>query len=84
VTKRSSAGSRDKKKRKEKLYKRQDGQCAYCGISLEYGEMTLDHIIPLSKGGTNALSNLRGACMYCNRDKAANKDYHLNEWKRNE
>lgn len=28
--------------------------------------MTIDHIVPLSKGGTNNLGNLRGLCAKCN------------------
>jgi 5-methylcytosine-specific restriction endonuclease McrA len=27
---------------------------------------TLDHIVPLSRGGTNQPSNVRGACAHCN------------------
>ncbi len=39
-------------------------QCAYChtsGIPLE-----IEHIIPLSRGGTNRVSNLTLACRFCN------------------
>lgn len=41
-------------------------RCAYCKCT---GELTLDHFVPLSKGGTNTLGNLRLACAKCNNDK---------------
>jgi 5-methylcytosine-specific restriction endonuclease McrA len=40
-------------------------RCAYCGGPFE----EVDHVIPLSQGGTNWLSNLRPACSSCNRRK---------------
>lgn len=32
--------------------------------------MTVDHIIPLEKGGSNDLDNIQAACAVCNRFKA--------------
>lgn len=40
-------------------------RCAYCGGPYE----ELDHVIPLSRGGSNWASNLRPACRSCNRRK---------------
>lgn len=40
--------------------------CAYCGGVAD----TIDHILPTSRGGTNARKNLAPACMDCNRRKA--------------
>jgi len=37
--------------------------CALCGRA---AASTLDHIVPLHAGGTNALENLRPACAPCN------------------
>ena len=42
--------------------------CFYCGISLKGGGEK-DHIVPLSKGGSNWPSNITLACLRCNRDK---------------
>lgn len=40
--------------------------CAYCGGLAD----TIDHVLPTSRGGTNARKNLAPACMDCNRRKA--------------
>jgi len=40
--------------------------CEYCLKPIEFGKDTLDHRIPLSRGGTNAYSNLAIACLHCN------------------
>lgn len=43
--------------------------CAYCGDT--DGPFDVDHIVPRSKGGTNAIDNLTVACRACNRSKGA-------------
>lgn len=43
--------------------------CQWCGIRLGSDSATTDHIIPLSKGGTNEWKNLCLACVGCNTDK---------------
>ena len=44
-------------------------QCFYCGAAVE--KVTIDHVIPLSKGGRNLWMNLIGACMACNGSKSS-------------
>lgn len=48
-----------------------DGEhsCCYCGLSLEQKNYTLDHIIPIVRGGTNEAKNLRPCCEACNAEK---------------
>ena len=49
----------------------------YCGRSPPEVKLQLDHIFPVSKGGTNKLSNLVPACFECNngkRDKILKND----------
>lgn len=50
-------------------------RCAYCGAS---GDMQIEHVIPISKGGTHAIGNIVPACQNCNlskRDKEAEQWY---------
>jgi len=50
------------------LYAEQEGKCKYCNCSIEdYYEV--DHIVPVSKGGTDNPDNLTLACKKCNRSK---------------
>lgn len=49
-------------------------KCKWCGKQLDRNTCTVDHIIPLSKGGTNWVSNLVPACRPCNSSKQA-KDW---------
>lgn len=45
------------------------GKCAHCGKVISEGNVTVEHIIPLSKGGTNDMDNLVALCHDCNEDK---------------
>jgi 5-methylcytosine-specific restriction endonuclease McrA len=49
------------------LYLRDGLACVYCGQSVDDGvTLTLDHIVPVSKGGTNRPENLVTCCHTCN------------------
>ena len=52
-------------------------RCAYCGKLLSTHTATIDHIVPLSKGGTYDPDNLCWCCKKCNSAKGS-KLY--NEW----
>lgn len=52
------------------IYKKDNGKCYLCGKELLYSEMTLDHVMPLAKGGADCMENLRCCCVNCNRWKA--------------
>lgn len=47
---------------------RQAHKCAGCG---ECKPLARDHVIPLSRGGTNYISNIQGLCKSCNSRKGA-------------
>ncbi len=49
--------------------KRSGGVCACCGKKLTTKTMTMDHIIPISRGGTNNAENLIALCEPCNKQK---------------
>ena len=51
------------------VYNKTEGHCAICGEFVPYTDVTVDHIIPLAKGGSNDLSNLQCSCGVCNRIK---------------
>jgi len=48
------------------VWRRDEGKCVKCGSreNLEY-----DHIIPISKGGSNTVRNIELLCEKCNREK---------------
>lgn len=47
-----------------------DNRCAYCGCT---GDLHIEHVVPISKGGTHAIGNIIPACKDCNFSKAANE-----------
>lgn len=49
-----------------KSYVKQDGCCAYCEQPMRLSESTIDHLVPLSRGGTWRHYNLRLVCSACN------------------
>jgi 5-methylcytosine-specific restriction endonuclease McrA len=51
---------------KTMIYKRDDNKCQYCGCTRG---LTIDHIIPKSKGGEDTWENLVVACYTCNTKK---------------
>jgi len=45
--------------------------CQYCGAILASSDLTLDHVIPRSRGGKSTWENLVAACNECNRTKGS-------------
>jgi len=43
--------------------------CQYCAVVLSAGELTLDHVVPRSRGGLSTWENLVACCHACNRMK---------------
>jgi hypothetical protein len=53
------------------VLKRDRFKCVYCGASAkENAVLHVDHIIPISKGGSNELHNLQTLCRECNNGKS--------------
>ena len=48
---------------------RDKNQCQYCGVIESPRDMTIDHVIPRSRGGENTWSNLVTCCKRCNQKK---------------
>ena len=51
------------------VYVRSGGRCHYCGVTLSVATMTLDHVVPVNRGGTTCLDNLVASCAPCNQEK---------------
>ncbi len=54
---------------KHRLFVRDRHLCAYCGIVFPEGELTVEHINPVSRGGAHSWTNVVTACRACNTRK---------------
>jgi len=52
-----------------RIYMRDKFRCQYCGDKKGVAELTLDHILPRSRGGDNSPLNVVTACVQCNNRK---------------
>lgn len=52
------------------LYEHYGYRCCYCGERCAAKELTLDHVVPRSRGGATSWDNIVPACAPCNRRKA--------------
>jgi 5-methylcytosine-specific restriction endonuclease McrA len=81
------------KEKRQKVYEKYNGHCAYCGKEIEYNEMHVDHFIPkyhtwsdsdidrnnkIINRGTDNITNLMPSCRRCNYHKAT---LSINEFK---
>ncbi len=53
----------------EPLYYRDHAKCSYCDRNLTVAELTMDHVIAESKGGSRTWDNIVAACNDCNSKK---------------
>lgn len=51
------------------LFSRDHYHCLYCGEQFSSEQLTRDHVIPASKGGSDSWTNLVSACRRCNQIK---------------
>jgi len=52
------------------LIKRDHHTCQYCGVQPGADSITLDHVLPRSRGGASSWANCVAACVRCNSRKA--------------
>lgn len=58
------------KKQRFEVFKRDNFTCQYCGCKAPDSVLNVDHIKPVSKGGTNDTLNLITSCFSCNSGKS--------------
>lgn len=54
---------------KKYVFLRDRYHCQSCGKTATETELTIDHIIPLARSGSNDISNLQTLCSNCNKKK---------------
>lgn len=48
------------------IYARDENRCQYCGKRFSTSDLSIDHVVPRSRGGTTAWENLCCCCLKCN------------------
>lgn len=54
------------KRKRQSIYEKTQGHCYLCGKAVKFNSFEVEHKKPLSKGGTDDLSNLYCSCRQCN------------------
>ena len=54
---------------KYNVFLRDSFKCQYCDIDLSYSTATIDHVLPISKGGGTSFENVVTSCQPCNSSK---------------
>lgn len=66
---RARAPRQSQRRFRQRLYRRDNGMCRYCGRLLKFEEATIDEVVPMVHGGERVLSNTVLACWNCNHKK---------------
>ncbi len=61
------------------LFRRDDHSCLYCGQKYARSDLTRDHVLPTSRGGTDRWENVVAACKRCNwqKDNRTPEEAHM-------
>ncbi len=73
MTEQSQRRKQISKKLRFEVFKRDSFKCQYCGATAPEVILHVDHMKPVSKGGSNDLTNLITSCAACNLGKRARK-----------
>lgn len=66
---------------KQNVWDRDKGMCGICGDPADFSNWHLDHIIPLSRGGTHTLENVQVSHVYCNLSKGNKLPEEMDKWR---
>ena len=61
--------ARDLRKSRWWQQKTASGKCYFCGKKTSFKNLTMDHLVPLSRGGRSTKDNLVPCCKNCNNKK---------------
>lgn len=69
IIRRERAKARELRKSRWWQQKTASGLCYYCGNKFPFKQLTMDHLVPLGRGGRSTKDNLVPACKDCNNKK---------------
>jgi len=74
----TTSSSEAKRLWRKQIREKWNNQCAYCGSE---EDLTIDHIVPQSKGGIDATCNVVCCCKSCNQNKGHEswEDWYFNQ-----
>jgi len=58
---------------RKNIFARDNNRCQYCGKKFPTSELSLDHVIPKTQGGTSNWKNIVCACTNCNKHKGGRR-----------
>ncbi len=61
--------TKQKKNRKKRLLAKYDNKCFWCVQTFDEQDLTIEHLTPRSKGGSDSFENLCLACLECNQER---------------
>ncbi|WP_442938034.1 HNH endonuclease [Nostoc sp.] len=61
--------TRQKRNKKQQLLDLYGSECWWCRQNLLTEYLTIDHLLPKSRGGSDSLENLRFSCFSCNNSR---------------
>ena len=62
------------------IFQRDNYQCCSCGKTEKQTTLEVDHIIPITNGGSNDISNLQTLCRGCNQKKKHHFDQRFRRY----
>lgn len=69
TVKRERAKARELRKTRWWQQKTASGKCYYCEKKVAYKNITMDHLVPIARGGRSTKDNLVPSCKECNTQK---------------